>query len=217
MQKSNQDYFDGIIEMKSWNYELASDSRAALIYAYWRKQLMIEFGGSNMKNIAQKVDFLREPLGAVPPKISLSDNELKLLVNSFDKAMKKLRANFGNIEKTYGEVFRVGRGEHSFPCEGGMSEFIGLTTLRSVQYGEEKNDHTRWAHSGQTSTGIFVLSKTIQSWTCLPFGQSNRTDSPHFCDQAEKLFSQRKMKSSWWTPEQLKEHIESRTVIEIEN
>jgi acyl-homoserine lactone acylase PvdQ len=95
-----------------------------------------------------------------------------------------------------------------------MGEGLGLTTLRNVGYGAERPDHTRWAHSGQTSTGIVVLTKPIRSWTYVPLGQSDLPNSPHYRDQAEKAFSPRKMKSTWWTPEELAGHIESRTVIE---
>ncbi|NTW45115.1 MAG: penicillin acylase family protein, partial [Anaerolineaceae bacterium] len=212
---NNPDYIAGINEIKSWNYELAANSKAALKYAYWRTQLMQDIGGDRLKKMSQRVVNLLEPLGEKSKPLSLNEGEQKQLVNSFARAMAKLRSDFGSIEKTYGEVFRVGRGSRSWPCEGGMSEFLGLTTVRCVQYGQEYRDHTRWAQSGQTSTGIVVLSKPIQSWTCVPFGQSNRPDSPHYYDQAEKLFSARKMKSTWWTPEELVNHIESRTLIDL--
>jgi hypothetical protein len=57
------------------------------------------------------------------------------------------------------------------------------------------------------------LSKPVRSWTYVPIGQSDRPSSPHYRDQAEKLFSPRKMKSTWWLAEDLAEHIESRTVV----
>jgi len=211
---NNPDYIAGIEEMRSWNCELAADSRAALKYAYWRKQLVEDIGMGRLKEMARRVEFLREPLGEARPTLSLSDEELQQSANSFARAMTRLRSNFGTLEKTYGEVFRVGRGDLSWPCEGGMGENLGLTTLRNVGYGPERPDHTRWAQSGQTSTGIVVLTKPIQSWTYVPLGQSNRPDSPHYCDQAEKAFSPRRMKSTWWTPEELAGHIESRTVID---
>ena len=59
-----------------------------------------------------------------------------------------------------------------------MAQWLGLTTLRSVQYGAERPGHTRWAQSGQTSTGIVVLTQLVQSWTYVPLGQSDRPDSP---------------------------------------
>jgi acyl-homoserine-lactone acylase len=212
--KANKDYIAGIQELKSWNFELAADSKPALKYAYWRMQLTRDIGYDRVRKMSHRVDFLREPLGEIRKHILLSDDEMKQLITSFSKAMKRLKSNFGTLEKTYGDVFRVGCGDRSLPCEGGMAEGSGLTTLRSVAYGQERPDHTLWAQSGQTSTGIVVLTKPIQSWTCVPFGQSNRHDSPHFCDQCENLFSQRKMKSTWWTSEELAGHIESRTVIE---
>jgi hypothetical protein len=48
----------------------------------------------------------------------------------------------------------------------------------------------------------------------VPLGQSDRTDSAHFRDQAERLFSPGEMKDTWWLPEELAEHIESRTELE---
>ena len=213
-QATYPDYIAGIKDVRSWNYELAADSRAALKYAYWRIQLLEDIGGSRMRNMAQRVDYLREPLGEATKPPALRDEELQQAVNSFAKAMVKLKSNFGTLEKTYGDVFRVGRGDLSWPCEGGGGEDRGLTTLRNVGYGSERADHTRWGQSGQTSTEIVVLSKPIQSWTYVPLGQSDRVDSPHFRDQAEKAFSPRRMKSTWWTPEELVRHIESRTVLD---
>ena len=212
---ADSDYVVGVREMESWNYELAADSRAALKYAYWRTRLLEDFGGGRMRSLAERVDSLREPLGEIRKPPRLSDDELRKIASSFAKAMAALRSEFGTLEKSYGEVFRVGRGDRSWPCEGGMGERLGLTTLRNVGFGAERPDHTRWAHSGQTSTSIVVLTKPIRSWTCVPLGQSDRPDSAHYRDQAEKAFSPRKMKPTWWTPEELAGHIESRTVIEV--
>ncbi len=212
-QTADEDYKAGIQELRSWNCELAADSKAALKYAYWRIQLDQELGTTGMRNLARRVDCLREPLGEVCRPLSLSADELQRVAESFASAMAELRSDFGSLEKTYGDVFRVGRGDLSWPCEGGMSDVLGLTTLRSVGYGTERPDHTRWAQGGQTSTGIVALTRPIQSWTCAPLGQSDRPDSPHFRDQAEKAFSPRRMKPTWWTPEELAGHIESRTVI----
>lgn len=212
-QQANRDYGAGIEELRTWNFELAADSRAALKYAAWRTQLFGDLGGVRMHDLTQRVDGLREPLGEPRKPASLSDAELQQAVRSFATAMSKLRSNFGTCDKTYGDVYRVGRGERSWPCEGGMREAQGLTTLRSVSHGPERSDHTRWADGGQTSAGVVLLTTPIRSWTSVPLGQSDRPDSPHYADQTEKLFSLRQMKPTWWTPEELAGHIESRTVI----
>jgi acyl-homoserine lactone acylase PvdQ len=211
--RSDRDYAAGIEEMRSWDFELAADSRAALKYAYWRMQLVEDVGGGRLRQMARRVECLREPLGEARRPLSLSDTELQALAGAFARAMADLRSDLGTVEKTYGEVFRVGRGDRSWPCEGGMGEVLGLTTLRNVGYGPERADHTRWAQVGQTSTGIVALTRPIRSWTYVPLGQSDRPGSPHYRDQAERAFSPRRMKPTWWTPEELAGHIESRTVI----
>ncbi len=83
-----------------------------------------------------------------------------------------------------------------------------------MSYNAEKDDYTRWGRSGQTSTQIVVMTKPIQSWWYLPVDQSDRQDSPHYRDLAEKAFSERQLQPTWWLPEDLVDHIESRTVLE---
>jgi len=128
--------------------------------------------------------------------------------------MAKLKADLGSLDKTYGDVFRVGRGEKSLPLGGGGDDNKGMTAFRNIGFGKERPDHTRWGQSGQTSTEVVVLTKPIQSWTYVPLGQSDRPESPHYADQAEKLFSPAQQKPTWWTPQDLASHIESRTVLE---
>jgi acyl-homoserine-lactone acylase len=212
---ADPDYRDGIRDLRSWNFELAAASRAALEYACWRTQLAEDVGAAELRTISRRVDNLREPLGEVSVPQLLTEAELRQLASSFARAMARLRSHFGTLERTFGDVFRVGRGDRSWPCEGGMDERLGLTTLRSVRYGPERRDHTRWAESGQTSTTVAVLTTPIQSWTYAPLGQSDRPGSRHYRDQAELAFSPRRMKPTWWTPQELAAHIESRTVLDF--
>jgi len=59
------------------------------------------------------------------------------------------------------------------------------------------------------------MSKPIRSWTALPIGQSDRPDSPHYTDQAQKLFSGRRLKPTWYSPDELADHIKSRTILDL--
>jgi acyl-homoserine-lactone acylase len=213
--EDNRSYNSAIKEMKSWNFELAANSKAALKYVYWRAQLRKNLGWAGMKKLSKKIDYLLEPLRETKTTVNLSRGELQLLASSFAEGLSKLETDLGTTDKTYGDVFRIARGNNSWPSEGGMAYSIGLTTVRSVHYGNTRPDNTRWAQGGQTSTTVVLLTKPVQSWTSVPFGQSNRSGSPHFSDQAEELFSKRKMKSSWWTFDELEKHIESVTTIEI--
>ena len=126
-----------------------------------------------------------------------------------------MRANHGNINAVFGAVFRVGRDEMSWPVSGGSQLPEGMATLRSVNFGEARADHTRWGFGGQTSTEVVVLSKPIRSFTQPPIGQSDRRDSPHYRDQAEKLFSKAQLKPSWFAKEELLNgHVKSQIELE---
>ena len=52
--------------------------------------------------------------------------------------------------------------------------------------------------SGQTQTQIVILTKPPQSWMVIPLGESDHKDSPHFDDQAAKLFSQSRAKPTYF-------------------
>ena len=91
----------------------------------------------------------------------------------------------------------------SWPVGGGSLGNEGMATMRSVGFSAPREDGTRWGSRGQTSTEVVILSDPIRSFTQPPIGQSDRPDSPHYRDQAEKLFSPAKMKPGWFAKEEL--------------
>jgi len=210
--QSDADYVAGTKELLSWDGALRHDSRAALKYYYWRRQLVEDHGADAVSDAARRIDHFLAALGKPAPPIEISDVEFQAAADSFASAMARLKAERGSLDATYGDTFRVGRDEVSWPLGGGGD--YGLTTLRNIGYGRERSDHTRWGDHGQTSTQIVMLSKPVRSWTYVPVGQSDRPSSRHYRDQAEKLFSPCKLKPTWWLAEDLAQHVESRTVIE---
>jgi len=212
--RSDPDYAAGVDDVLDWDQTLTRDSTGALKYYYWRKQLVDDHGRGVMDDAAKRIDNVLEPLGKPTPALVLSDDELMAAGRSFANAVRKLKQDFGTRDAVYGDAFRVGRDDVSWPLGGGGDGYLGMTTLRSIGYGSERPDHTRWGKSGQTSTQIVVLGKPIRSWTYVPIGQSDRPGSPHYRDQAEKAFSPRALQPTWWTPEELAPHIESREVLD---
>jgi acyl-homoserine lactone acylase PvdQ/ketosteroid isomerase-like protein len=207
------DYVAGMKDILAWDLEERRYSTGALKYHYWRKQLMDDYGPEIMQDVQKGIDqYYKIITEAAYTPLELGSDEAGYALESFAKAMAKIRDDFGTIDVPWGEKFRVGRDELSWPVDGGDDQ--GTTTLRNVGYGKEREDHTEWGNSGQTSTQIIVLSNPVQSWTAPPIGQSDRPDSPHYRDQAEKVFSKRIMKPTWWTPEELAKNIESRVVLE---
>ncbi|HOH42244.1 MAG TPA: penicillin acylase family protein, partial [Candidatus Hydrogenedentes bacterium] len=71
-------------------------------------------------------------------------------------------------------------------------------------------------HNGSGSLMIAFLHKDgIESHSLVAWGQSADPESPHYVDQSEKLYSPRKLKPTWFTKEELMEHLESTRTITV--
>ncbi len=204
-------YQKGMADILAWNGELRRYATGALKYHYWRNQLESDYGRDTMEEVRDRVDqYYKVVSGETYDVVTIGEEEATAALQSFSNAMAAMESDFHTIDVTWGEYFRVGRDEKSWPVGGGGDGNLGTVTLRNVKYQGEK-DHQRMGRGGQTSTQIIHLSTPIQSWTAPPIGQSDRPDSPHYNDQAEKIFSKRIMKPTWWLPEDLAKHIASRT------
>lgn len=209
-------YTKGMAEVQAWDLKADKDSTAALKYYYYRKQLSKDLRPTEMDALKEQIDdWFAIVEDREPREPRIKPEEYAQMVESFATAMAGLAEDYGTIDAKYGDRFRVGRegSKDSWPVSGGGDEGLGVRTLRSMSYGGENDAKQQWGHGGQTSTQIVVMTKPIQSWSQPPLGQSDRPDSPHFDDQAEKLFATGTLKPTWWLAEDLKDHIESREEI----
>ena len=118
------------------------------------------------------------------------------------------------LDVPYGEVYRVGRkgSTDTWPVSGGS--VANIATPRAISFEPIAGTKKFLGHGGQTSTQIVLLTKPPRSWTLLPLGESDRNDSPHFDDQAERLFSKGTMKPTYFLDKsELIKHVESKTVV----
>ena len=204
-------YAQAVADLLAWDQQLTASSTGALKYERWRQELADSEHGAELAGLIDDHYAIVE--GRQPKAVTLDADQQRLLVLAFTEAMDGLVERYGSLDATYGDRYRVGRGDESWPVGGGGGR-IGTTTLRNMGYSSERDDGTRWGRSGQTSTQVVVLSDPPQSWMVLPLGQSDRPESPHYDDQAEKLFSQRKLKPTWWLPEDLAPNVLSRIVLD---
>ena len=210
--RDNRDYQEGLKGLQQWDGYANADSTGALKFYYWRNTLTKKMPTDAYNALVSKVNDYVDLFGWGKSAAPLTEAEQKLLVDALNEAMQRMRANHGKLDVTFGTIFRVGRDDKSWPVGGGSLLPEGMATLRSIGFGEERADHTRWGERGQTSTEVVVLSKPIRSYTQPPIGQSDRKDSPHYRDQAEKLFSPAKMKPTWFAKEELLNgHVKSTT------
>jgi len=202
--RSDADYQAGLQGIREWDGYSNAASAGALKYYYWRHAL-------DAPQLSEKINDYLELIRKPKSREQLSETEQKQLVEALVRGMKTMRANHGRMDAVFGDVFRVGRDEKSWPVGGGSLTREGMATLRAVNFGDERADHTRWGQGGQTSTEVVVLSKPIRSYTQPPIGQSDRKDSPHYRDQAEELFSPARLKPTWFARQELMNgHVKSK-------
>jgi len=158
-----------------WNRRSDADSPGALAYYLFKMGL-----GARGK--------------LVEPPTDLTDDGVR---GALSKAELQLRSDFppGAV---YGTLFRVGRegSVRNWPVSGGTLPQAAMSTPRAISF--EKKGQIMLGHGGQTSTQIVILTKPPQSWMVIPLGESDHPDSPHFDDQAEKLFSRASVKPTYF-------------------
>jgi len=158
-----------------WNRRSDADSQGALAYYLFKMAL-----GERSK--------------LVEPPDDLTDDDVRAAVG---KAEQQLKSEFppGAV---YGTLFRVGRqgATRNWPVRGGTVTAAGMATPRAIGFDDQGG--ILLGRSGQTSTQVVVLTKPPQSWMVIPLGESDHPDSPHFDDQAEKLFSHARAKPTYF-------------------
>jgi acyl-homoserine-lactone acylase len=169
----------------SWNRRSDADSPGALAYYLFKMALGV-----------------RGKL--VEPPADLTDDDVRA---ALAKAEQQLQSDFppGAV---YGTFFRVGRegSLRNWPVSGGTLPQAAMSTPRAVSF--EKKDKIMLGHGGQTSTQVVILTKPPQSWMVIPLGESDHSDSPHFDDQAEKLFSRAIAKPTYFLRrDELEKHV----------
>jgi acyl-homoserine-lactone acylase len=181
----------------NWSRRCEAKNTGAIAYLYWKEAF-----GDDVK--------LADRAGMPPPE-SVSD---EMLLAKLKEAAGKLKQDFGRFDVAYGDVYRVGRRGNgkTWPVSGGSVNQIA--TPRAI--GFEPIDGTKQflGRGGQTSTQIVLLTSPPKSWTVLPLGESDDAKSPHYDDQARRLFSKGTLKPTYFLDKNaLVPHIESTTVV----
>lgn len=149
---------------------------------------------------------------ATEPPPEITDDQIRAALS---RAEAQLKAELPP-DAVFGTLFRVGRqgASHTWPASGGSLTEAGMATPRAISF--EKAGKEMVGHGGQTSTQIVILTKPPQSYMVIPLGESDHPDSPHFDDQAEKLFSKSRVKPTYFlNRKELEKHVTAREELEF--
>jgi hypothetical protein len=144
---------------------------------------------------------------ALEPPDSLSNNRIRAALR---KAQDQVETELP-YRADYGTMFRIARDGalHSNPAGGGTVAEAGMITPRDITFKEA--GAVLMGTGGQTATQIVELSKVPNAVSILVPGESDRSDSGHFDDQAHELFSKGTAKPTYFGDrKELEKHTSSK-------
>ncbi|MBN1422880.1 MAG: penicillin acylase family protein [Planctomycetes bacterium] len=185
--------------VRAWDCHMRKDSAGATAFRFWRseyRRLHPEAFGEN------------EAYGA--PK---TEDEQRDAVEALRAAADSLKGRFGSPLVPWGRLLRLRRGDLDLPLDGDVGFFGGVECMRAT--GTQRTDGAgRFIFDGgQVIPTVVELTDPVQAWSIVPYGQSRRSESRHYADQAH-LYSEGRMRPAWHAWSQLRDHVESLDVLE---
>lgn len=194
-----KDLADAVEIIADWDHRADIDSVGMTVFLAWW-----EFSRKFGDEIPRKLIREEKPI----PK-----EAQKTMLEALRKGLSYMKENYGSIRVPWGNIHRFRRGEKSWPLAGVSKH--GLVTLRAVGHRDPDEQGIMYANGGQFCTTVILLRHPVRSYSVFPFGQSDDPDSPHYTDQAEKLFSKGLLKDTWYQKEELMKNVESKRVLTI--
>ncbi len=171
-------------ELLRWNGAVARDSTGATAFEQLIEALL-DLGGWGKigpQNIAA--------LG------KLDATQREFLAKGIRQAAARMQKQFGTTSVPWGKTHRIRRGG-DWPVEGAGIRF--WATLRPVGYHTPSSEGLRPARSGQSHVMlVFFKPGQVESFSVTPYGISDHPDSPHYADQTRELFSNNRLKPTWF-------------------
>ena len=201
----------------SFDGHARQESPAAHAYLVWREQIFA---------LPDLDDEAREALGGpIWEKGGIPAAHLPRLVDALEAAVEFMLDTYGSVDRTLGDVFRIGRGGRTWPLgglsivdrsgAGGCAVDLGCVfTLRAMSAGPPDSLGLRDVVSGSRLLRLVQFTDPIRSFTLHNFGQSEDPDSPHYVDQA-RLTSERRLKPTYFDPAELMNHVVSTEVLDV--
>ena len=152
--------------LNKWDHSATADNKQAAL-AYMTLNFILKRAGE------RKVRF---------EHTEWPEEEWALAVSHAQWYMKR---HFGTLEIPFGEVNRLKRGKKEYPT-------FGMPDMISCAWGEEKRNGKIYVTGGDSYIQFVRFAPegpVIES--CVPFGASDRKDSPHFDDQVELFINQK--------------------------
>ncbi len=178
--------------LQKWDRSADAVSRGAVLFARFARQLGAE---------SFDVPWSEQDPTVTPDGLADPGKAVELLA----AVATEVEEDHGALDVPWGEVYRLRRGEHEMPSNGGPG---GLGIFRVVWYARDGENQYR-ATGGDGYVAVVEFSDPVRAEVLLGYGNSSQVDSPHNGDQLE-LFSQKKLRPAWRSRRDIEANLEER-------
>lgn len=176
--------------LAAWDRTAAAGSRGGVLFERWGGEY---FGGAP-DSLRWRVRWDPERPAETP--VGLGDPVAAR--EALETAVASLADDGIALDVPWGDVHRVVRGNVDVPVSGCPPT---LGCFRTLSF-ETLEDGRRAANRGDAWVLLVEFGDVPSAYTVLSYGQTARTDSPHYADQAA-MFARGEMKRVAWTPEEI--------------
>jgi len=179
--------------LKKWDKKSTVDSMGCVLYTYWLRE---NKGNPGLSSMAAKGE-------------GWSDAQNQIAKDSLESAAKKMIAEQGELTTRWGAVQYMQRGKVKSPVQGfgyvAPGSTIAAVSPASAGAATLKEGRSHATFGSSMRMIISLDPKGVQSWSVLPYGNSNVPTSPHYSDQME-LYSVGKYKPTYFGEVSAKKH-----------
>ena len=177
--------------LAAWDLTAAADSRGGVLFERW--------AGRYFAGVADSLGW-REPWDPARPVATPAGlRDPAAAVDALAAAVASLGREGVPLDAPWGEVHRVIRGDVDEPVAGCPPT---LGCFRALLF-EPTDDGRRAANRGDAWVLLVEFGDVPRAYTVLSYGQTARTDSPHYADQAA-MFARGELKEVAWTDEDIR-------------
>ncbi len=171
--------------LKAWDKKSTIDSIGCALYTYWLREDKRNPGLSSGAGHDTK----------------WSQADEQQVKETLESAAKKMIVEQGNLSVRWGDIQYMQRGTEKCPVQGFGYAAPG-TPIAAVSPASAGSETLKGGRSHATFGSSFRMivsldPKGVQSWSVLPYGNSNVSSSPHFSDQMS-LYSVGKYKPTFF-------------------
>jgi acyl-homoserine-lactone acylase len=180
--------------LEKWDRQANANSKGAVLFTAWADKLDFDTAFSQPWSETQQ---RTTPDGLANPKEA---------VELLEKVAKEIKANYGSLDVSWGEVFRLRVGNLDLPANG-SDGYLG--TFRVVDFAPVEGRFQ--SVGGDSFVAAVEFSQPIRAMALNSYGNATQPGSSHISDQLP-LFAEKKLRPVWRTKPEINQHLEARKV-----